>query len=154
MEMNRYFLSFLEPQRKRQDWLLENIQHTDGHEKWYLSYDSIQRGDGSDKSNISLELALFLRVHPSLRLSMVDIVQAFTIYCKKPDLQGSFNRLSSKQKRQRRRWFYLNKNNRNLWINSSQILCDQKLASFLEIESEDKIIKWSTIIRSINKHTL
>jgi hypothetical protein len=144
--MNTYFLSLLQPQRKRQDWLLQIRRQGSRH--------SIQRENEDDKLYISLELILFLRIHPSLRLSMVDLMQAFSVYCKRPDINGSFNNLHSRQKRQRRRWFYLNKQGRNLWINSSQILCDKKLASFLEIESEDKIIKWSTIIRSINKQTL
>jgi chromatin remodeling complex protein RSC6 len=84
------------------------------------------------KFNISNELAKFLGVHPSLMLSRIEITRALCIYIHKSKISIDGSRS--------RKWFYLNKVNRDLRNpnNLKNIVPDEKLSSLLDYEQYKK----------------
>ena len=130
--MNTFFLSLLQPQfrcKKEREFDVEDESFLG--KKW----------------NISIDLAKFPGVHPSLRVSKFQVVQAIKVYCLKPQTD---KRACIKK------WFYLNKVNRNLFylkkrepcFTIQMIKCDQKLGSLLRSEH----VMLASVIKLVKKH--
>jgi len=130
--MNSFFLSLLQPE-------------TRGKKKRIIEKEVVDSTGFRRKWNISINLAKFLGVHPSLRLSRIDVTEALVVYCHKRRPENRPNM---------RRWSYLNKVNRNLENpkNKRTILPDQRLSSLLKYEQyKKKVESGNQLFSSCNK---